>query len=274
MTVLLLVFISFVLPMTKRQRLYYLIELQYLGFRYHGWAKQPEVKTVQGMVNRTLKFILEDIAFKTLGAGRTDAMVSANQGYFELFTYEPLDFEKLLNDLNINLPHDIRAIAIKEVDAGFNVIQDVEEKEYAYLFSHSEKNHPFAAPFIVYIRENLDVTLMKQGAKLFEGTHDFRQYCYQAKKETSCVRTINSSEIVINDILTANFFPEESFVYKVKGRGFMRHQVRLIMGTLFSLGKGEITLGEIEASLKNPEAKPLYYIAPASGLMLGSVSYE
>ncbi len=253
---------------------YYLIEIQYLGFRYHGWAKQPEVKTVQGMINRTLKFILGDLRFKTLGAGRTDAMVSSSQGYFELFTYEAVDHDQLLIDLNINLPHDIRAINIKKVDAKFNVIQDVNEKEYTYLFSSGEKNHPYAAPFIVYVRDSLDVELMQKGAKLFEGTHDFRQYCYQAKEETSCIRTIDSSEIVTNDILTASFFPKESFVYKVKGSGFMRHQVRLIMGTLFSLGKGEITLDDIAESLKNSTEKPLYYIAPASGLMLNGVKYQ
>jgi tRNA pseudouridine38-40 synthase len=260
--------------MTKEKRYYYLIEFQYLGFRYHGWAKQPDVKTVQGMVNRTLKYILGEARFKTLGAGRTDAMVSANQGYFELFVYEPLEPGQLLQDLNTNLPHDIHALSIEEVDGQFNVIQDVKEKEYTYLFSFGKKNHPYAAPYMVFITVNLDVELMKQGAKLFEGTHDFRQYCYQPKPETSCIRTINASEIGINDILTASFFPAESFVYKVKGSGFMRNQVRLIMGTLISLGKGELSLEDIRISLKNPEGKPLYYIAPASGLMLNSVQYK
>ncbi len=258
----------------EKSTYYYLIEIQYLGFRYHGWAKQPNVKTVQGMIHKTLKFVLGDLRFKTLGAGRTDAMVSSSQGYFELFTYEVVDHNRLLIDLNINLPHDIRAISIKEVDSDFNVIQSVSEKEYTYLFSYGEKNHPYAAPFLVYIREALDIELMQKGAKLFEGSHDFRQYCYQPKDETSCVRTIDSSEIVVNDILTASFFPKESFAYKVKGSGFMRHQVRLIMGALFSLGKGEITLDDITKSLKNPTAKPLYYIAPASGLMLHSVKYD
>lgn len=260
--------------MSKEKRYYYLIEFQYLGFRYHGWAKQPNVKTVQGMVNRTLKFILGEERFKTLGAGRTDAMVSANQGYFELFVYEPLEPDQLLTDLNINLPHDINAVSIKQVDSQFNVIQDVKEKEYTYLFSYGEKNHPYAAPYMVYLREILDIEIMKKGAKLFEGAHDFRQYCYQPKPETSCIRTINSSEIGINDVLTASFFPAESFAYKVKGSGFMRNQVRLIMGTLISLGKGELSLEYINASLTNPEGKPLYYIAPASGLMLNSVKYS
>jgi len=226
------------------------------------------------MINRTLKFILGDQKFKTLGAGRTDAMVSSQQGFFELFLKEPIVQDQFFDDLNINLPSDIRAISIKEVDHHFNVIQDVEEKEYSYLFSYSQKNHPFAAPFMVYMRDDLDINLMKSGAKLFEGEHDFRQYCYHAKPETSCVRTIMASEIVSNELHTASFFPKESFLYRVKGSGFMRHQVRLIMGTLFSLGKGELTLDDVKSSLSNPEEKPLYYIAPASGLMLSSLQYK
>ena len=67
------------------KKFYYLIDIQYLGYRFHGWQKQPKVKTLQFMVDRTLKFILEKQSFKTLAAGRTDAMVSANETAIELF---------------------------------------------------------------------------------------------------------------------------------------------------------------------------------------------
>ena len=61
------------------KRSYYIIEIQYLGFRFHGWQKQPEVNTVQRMIERTLSYVLEHKKFKTLAAGRTDAKVSVNQ---------------------------------------------------------------------------------------------------------------------------------------------------------------------------------------------------
>ncbi|MDX1470844.1 MAG: tRNA pseudouridine(38-40) synthase TruA, partial [Flavobacteriaceae bacterium] len=62
-----------------RKRHYYLIKLQYLGYRFHGWQKQPKLKTVHLMIDKTLKYIFEEKVFKTLGAGRTDAMVSAEE---------------------------------------------------------------------------------------------------------------------------------------------------------------------------------------------------
>ena len=61
---------------------YYLVHIQYLGFRFHGWQRQPGVKTVESMVVKTLAFILGHEDFKILGAGRTDAMVSAGDAAF------------------------------------------------------------------------------------------------------------------------------------------------------------------------------------------------
>jgi tRNA pseudouridine38-40 synthase len=253
---------------------YYLIEVQYLGFRYHGWQRQPDVKTIQEMIERTLNYVLKETPFKILGASRTDAMVSSNHSAFELFLHDPIDAEQLFLDFNENLPADIRALSIEEVDAKFNIIQSPKVKEYVYLFSVESKNHPFAAPFITYIREQLDLDLMKKGAQLFEGNHNFKEYCYKPSEKTVFQRDIMLSEIVKNDVLTANFFPDTSYVLRVKGKGFMRNQIRLMMGRLIRLGRGETSLDEIEKSLESPVSNPEYFIAPASGLMLYNIKIE
>jgi tRNA pseudouridine38-40 synthase len=258
------------------KRYYYLITIQYLGYRFHGWQKQPDVKTVHLMIDRTLKFILKDIKFKTLGAGRTDAMVSASEAALELFIYnEPiLDFDAFLDLFNHNLPQDIRALSIKEVDKTFNVIQDSNLKEYHYVFSEGGKNHPFCAPILTTILDSLDVDLMKRGAKLFEGTHNFKPYCYRATDKGEYIRTLESVEIVNNTIYTANFFPEQSYVFKVVGKGFMRNQIRLMFGALIKLGRGEISLDYLEGTLKMESKEVMDYIAPASGLILHAIDFD
>jgi tRNA pseudouridine38-40 synthase len=258
------------------KRYYYLIKLQYLGYRFHGWQKQPDVKTVHLMIDRTLKFILEDVRFKTLGAGRTDAMVSANEAALELFIYnEPItDFKAFLELFNHNLPQDIRALSIEEVDERFNIIQDSKLKEYHYVFSEGQKNHPFCAPILTTILEPLNVDVMKEGARLFEGTHNFKTYCYRATDKGEYNRTIQSSEIIDNDLYTASFFPEQSYVYRVIGKGFMRNQIRLMFGALIKLGRGEVTLDYIENTLKQESEEVMDYIAPASGLILHTVNFE
>ncbi|ELR68293.1 tRNA pseudouridine synthase A [Fulvivirga imtechensis AK7] len=255
------------------KKYYYLVEIQFLGFRYHGWQKQPNVKTVQGMVEKTLCFIFDHNNFRTLGSSRTDAMVSAHHYAFELFTRQPVDADSLLHDLNTNLPNDIRALAVKEVGEEFNIIQSPKVKEYLYLFSFGEKNHPFCAPFMVYMAGNLDIDMMKAGAKQFEGVHNFKKYCCKPSADTVLVREVLTCEIVENDIHTSNFFPDKSYLLRVRGQGFLRHQVRLMMGALFSLGRGELTLADIELSLKGDDDEPLSFIAPSSGLILHQIDF-
>ena len=227
------------------------------------------------MIDKTLRFILEKKPFKTLGSGRTDAMVSANDAAFELFLSEPIeDLSSFMELFNFNLPQDIRVLNIKEVNKAFNIIQNSKVKEYLYLFSEGKKNHPFCAPLITTILEPLDVELMKHGAKCFEGSHYFKSYCYKATNDGVYNRTIDTCEIVENDIIKANFFPEKSYILRVRGKGFMRNQIRLMMGTLIKLGRGDITIAYIQNSLKPDSKEVMDYIAPASGLILNKVEFN
>jgi len=256
------------------KRYFYLIELQYLGFRYSGWQKQPNVLTVEKMVARTIAYVLGHKKFKLLASGRTDAKVSANMACVELFLEgEPLEMDEFFSLFNKNLPSDIRALAIKEVDTTFNIIEAPKGKEYIYLFSFGKKTHPFAAPFMTTLLAELDLELMKKGAKLFEGTHDFRNYAYKAKPETKTIGEIERSEIIKNTLYTANFFPTYSYVFRIRGKGFKRHQIRLMMGVLFDLGQGKIDLDFIRKTLEANTIIKLEYIAPASGLILNDVLF-
>ncbi len=256
-------------------RFYYLIKVQYLGYRLHGWQRQPGFKTVEGLIKKTFKFILPDRRFKVLGSSRTDSMVSANESAFELFLEEePLqEFGEFLKLLNKNLPPDIRALGIEEVDGKFNIIQHSKQKEYHYLFSYGEKNHPFCAPLMTNIQEALDIELMKEGAKLFKGMHHFQNFCVRSSGKSIYEREVQFSEIQENTLYTANFFPVKSYVLIVKGSGFLRYQIRLMMGTLIQLGKGELGLNDIQESLKADVDNQMTYIAPASGLILHKIEF-
>ncbi|WP_405378023.1 tRNA pseudouridine(38-40) synthase TruA [Nonlabens sp. Asnod3-A02] len=258
-------------PFAQHRRQFFLIKMQYLGFRFHGWQKQPNnIPTVEHMVTRTLRYVLDHSNFKILAAGRTDAKVSVNEAWIELFldASEELEMEQFLIDFNQNLPSDIRALAVQKTDKHFNVIQAPKVKEYIYLFSHGQKFHPFCASMMVYMKESLDIDVMMQAARLFEGTHDFWSYTYKPTETTITTSTIESCFIEKNELFTANFFPEESFVFRVKGEGFKRHQVRLMVGMLFDLGMHKLTLDEFKETLEGSKKIHLSHIAPPSGLML------
>ncbi len=227
------------------------------------------------MVDKTLSFTVLKQDFKTIGVGRTDAKVSANCYYFQLFTHLILDENVFLESLNSNFPADFRAISMQKIDTSFNIIGAEKVKEYHYYFSFGTKNNPYAAPFIVNVNDDLHIELMQKAAQLFSGEHYFHKYCTKPSENTIFKRTVDSCEIVVNDILVANFFPEKSYILKVKGKGFLRYQIRLMMATLFEVGKGNLDLQFIESSLKEDnDRKSLRNIAPSSGLQLYDVDLQ
>lgn len=227
------------------------------------------------MIDKTLKYILDGKRFKTLGSGRTDAMVSANESAFELFLYHEIEnINAFLELFNYNLPQDIRILSIEAVTKEFNIIQDSKVKEYLYIFACGNKFHPFCAPILTTILVNLDIEKMKKGAKLFQGKHFFKSYCYKATDNGVYEREIDLCEIVENTEFSASFFPEESFLLRVKGKGFMRNQIRLMMGALLQVGKGELSLENLKASLVPDNNIPIDYIAPASGLILNKIEFN
>lgn len=220
---------------------------------------------------------MPDASYKILGTSRTDAMVSAEESAFELFLdHQPLeDPENFLELFNKNLPQDIRALSIEEVDDKFNIIQHSKTKQYAYLFSVGNKFHPFCAPFMANFQEDLDIEKMKEAARLFEGKHDFSNYCVRVSEKSTFEREMLRAEIVENELYTANFFPEHSYIFHIHAAGFLRHQVRLMMGALVLAGRGELSLEDIRDSLR-PGSSHLQmdYIAPASGLILHKIEFD
>jgi len=228
------------------------------------------------MIDQSINYVLGgEQKFRTLGASRTDAMVSANHAVFELFIDEELQQEHFLSTLNENLPSDIKAVSITQTTADFNVIQHPKTKEYLYLFAFGEKHHPFAASMMALFPFDLDIERMKEGALLFEGTHNFKKFCYKPSAHVSNFeRHIDTSYITENTIYTANFFPEKSFAFHVHGKGFMRYQIRLMMGQLIRLGKDECSLQELKDAIEQPQGSYFSYAAPASGLILHKINFE
>ncbi len=225
------------------------------------------------MLDKTFEFILGANNYKSLGSSRTDAMVSANESLVQLISTKELgqDFLELLNR---NLPSDIRALEIRDFPENFNIIQSPKSKEYLYLFSFGEKPHPFSSSFLLNIPDQLDIEMMKKGAKIFEGEHNFLSYCAKPSKGIQPIRRIDHCEIIPNTFFQGSFFPEESYALKIVSKGFMRNQVRLMMGQLFKLGLAEISLSDLEESLNNPKAGSLKSIAPPSALILNKINFD
>ncbi|MFO7826690.1 MAG: tRNA pseudouridine(38-40) synthase TruA [Cyclobacterium sp.] len=252
----------------------YLIRIQYLGLRYHGWQVQKGVKTVQGTLEKCIRFVLGHEDFNVLGASRTDSGVSCLDGAFELFLRQPLDILPFISEVNTYLPTDIRLLTGQAVPVDFNIIQDVREKQYGYYFANGEKPHPFLAGNLAYVGRALDITSMTQGAAVFEGEHDFRRFCSQGKNTGDFVRTIHCADICPAEAELPFLAGERVWVFRVRGKGFLMHQVRRMVAALFLLGEGLISLDELKQALNSDDRSPLSPKAPANGLVLESISFN
>lgn len=245
----------------------YLLKIQFLGFRFSGWQKQVNAKTIHELVDKSLSYVLVNQEYKTIGMSRTDAKVSAKCYFIHLFVHEKFEEDQFANDLNFNFPQDIRLLEVHEIPTSFDLISAAKLKTYHYYFSKGDKVHPYASPFLHGVIDDLDIELMKEGAQLFEGKHNFRSFCTKPSEHTKVIRTVDYCRITPNTEFTASFFPKQSYVLEVRAAGFLRYQIRLMMATLIELGKGNIDLDFIRKALANGDSdRPLPFIAPASGL--------
>ena len=258
-----------------QQTHHYLLILQFLGFRYSGWQRQPGTKTVEGMLRKTLRFVLPGRSFKLLGAGRTDALVSAEAFAVQfMLSGAALDSEpEFFSGMNRNLPPDIRLLSLQQVPTEFNVIRDSLSKTYRYYFAFGSKPHPFCAPFLGYFEGPLDMDLMKEAAGFFVGEHNFRAFIGSPSEKTRTLRHIALCHVKENRDFTASFFPEQSYFLEVTGPGFGRYQVRRIMAALVALGRGTLEKEVLLDALQTGRDPGLKEIAPASGLHLIDVRF-
>jgi len=252
----------------------YLFWIQYLGLRYHGWQKQPNLKTIQGRLERVIRYVLGHENFSVLAAGRTDSGVSCEKGAFELFNIAPLVIEDFIREANISLPDDIKILSGQSVGPRFNIIQDVIGKEYRYYFSTGEKPHPFATANIFWMEGALDFELIKSAVELYKGTYDFRRFCTKGKNTENYTRTIYEAEILRSEGFGGTYYPEHIYCFRVKGSGFLMHQVRMMVEALFKIGNGEIDRKELAKALLGEEGPPLVGKAPAHGLVLHEVMFD
>lgn len=261
-----------------RSHYFYLLEISFLGFKYHGYAIQPSHKTIQGQLEKTIRFVLgKQVPFKTLGCSRTDARVSAKRFYTELFLETPITDEvAFLEQMQQNLPQDIQLHSLKKIDANFNVINDVKFKTYSYTFIASKNYNVFNAPFLMHFRETLDMNKMQNAAKLFEGEHNFELFQKGKNEQSKFIRHIDFCEIV--EISDSNFpakCDEKVYRMTVKSKGFFRYQIRMMMGFLVEIGRGERSLKELEATLSGEAIeKPLHFAVAGQALCLENVSYD
>lgn len=254
----------------------YKIVVQYKGTAYSGFQIQANDKTIQGEINKALTVLSKTDEVKSIGSGRTDAGVHALAQVMRIEIPVYIPAENLHRALNSNLPDDIRVLSAEMCTRDFHPIYSAQSKEYNYVFSNAQVISPFASELVSHFSQSLDIEAMRNGCALFCGEHDFLNFQCTGTEIESTVRKITTCELIHYQSTGhwAHLLPDY-YVLKIIGNGFLKQMVRLIMGALWALGTGKISLLDIEHSLKknNPLPRRLGPTAPPQGLYLKEVHY-
>ncbi len=252
---------------------HYKLLIQYKGTRYLGWQIQPLESglTVQGQLNSALKVISKNENIRSMAAGRTDAGVHALGQIAKVSLELAIEPSNLIKALNVNLPDDIRVLSAEVTDDKFLPTVHAKSKEYHYRFTYGKTPSPLQGELIANYTFELDISKMKEACKLLIGTHDFCNFYCEGTEVSHHVREIYACEIF--QVEMGNWMLPEHFVFRIVGNGFLKQMVRLIMGALWNVGRGKISLEEFQAALSAKRVSRLGPVAPPNGLYMVCVNY-
>ena len=239
------------------------LDICYDGTRYRGWQRLPgKDDTIQGKLETALSRILDE-PIEISGSGRTDAGVHAKGQVANFHCESAMPSGEILENLRRYLPEDIGIYSCRDVSPRFHARLNAKEKTYRYRIWNSPQPCVFERRFVAVMPETLDISAMKEAAKLLLGEHDFSAFCGNAKMKKSTVRYIRSISITRQgDELWLEF----------TGNGFLHNMVRILVGTLVEVGRGERTVESIPSLFGGKRAEA-GFLAPAQGLCLMEVFY-
>lgn len=243
----------------------YLIKIEYDGTNFVGWQIQKNGKSVQEMVENALgKFFGSKI--KIIGAGRTDKGVHATYQCANFLTKNKIKNKKnFLSSINFFLGDNlISIIDIERKKKNFNSRFSAKERTYKYKIINR------LGPLSIYknkawhVRKKLDLKLLKKGAKVLIGTHDFSTFRASSCTAKSAIKRMNLVKIERKD---------EKILIIFKSKSFLQNQVRSMVGCLEHLSSGKWTLDKFKKVLKSRQRSKCARPAPAHGLYLTNIRY-
>ena len=239
------------------------LNLCYEGTRYKGWQRLKTAdNTIQSKLETALSRILNE-PIEVSGSGRTDAGTHALCQVANFHCNSDMPAKEILEQLRKYLPEDIGVYSCKDASERFHARLNAKTKTYCYRVWNSDQPCVFERKFVYVDTRTVDLEKMRSAAKHFLGEHDFSAFCANKHMKKSTNRYIQSLDI---DVVG----PEIRFT--VTGNGFLHHMVRILVGTLLEVGRGERSADSV-AGLFGAERAQAGELIPACGLCLMEVNY-
>jgi len=233
--------------------------VEYNGTHFHGWQLQEEgVRTVQGEIERALS-IVANHPVRVFCAGRTDAGVHAIEQVIHFETDAVRSNKSWVFGCNVNLPHDVNVLWVKEVSDDFHARFDAVARSYEYRILNTEVRSSLNSDFVLWEPRKIDLEKFKEAAKILVGEHDFSSFRGHLCQAKSPIKNIEFIDIDMRESL---------IIINIKSNAFLHHMVRNIVGTLLKVGRMEEkpswveeVLGKKDRKFAGPTARPegLYF---------------
>ncbi|MBQ2713716.1 MAG: tRNA pseudouridine(38-40) synthase TruA [Clostridia bacterium] len=242
-----------------------LLTIQYNGKNFSGWQRQKNALSIEEVLENKISALLgQPIVLEA--SGRTDAGVHAYAQTAHFETSSNFDIEKLPQAINFGLDENISVVSAKEVAKNFHARFSVKKKTYLYKTYQSKFNLPLFesthAKTHELLTQNFDKMVL--ASRHFLGTHNFRAFCSTQTNAKTFERTIFDIKLKKSNG-TIDFF--------ITGSGFLYNMVRIIVGTLISVGEGKILPEEIPDIISSQDRKKAGKTMPAHALYLYKVYY-
>ena len=244
-----------------------LLTIAYDGTRYSGWQKQlsPEVITVEGELEKALRILFRAPELTCIGASRTDRGVHALGQRATIDVDTTIPVEKIPLAIRPLLPDDIVVVKVEEVPMDFHPRYDCVKKTYEYRIWNGKIKNPKERLYSAFVYSSLNVEKMNIAAKKFIGTYDFAAFCAAGSNVSTTVRTIFDCYVK----------QEGDMIYiYVTGDGFLYNMVRIMAGTLISVGQGKISHEEIIEIILSKDRQRAGQTAEPQALTLQEIYYD
>jgi tRNA pseudouridine38-40 synthase len=235
------------------------IDIAYDGRRFHGWARQPELRTVQGVLEAALTRLHSGRPIELTVAGRTDTGVHA-WGQVASYEGEPV----ALRAVNALLPPDVAVRASAPAPDGFDARRDARSRTYCFRVLNSPVKDPFQHGRVLWWPRRIDRSLLHACAALLPGRHDFTAFTPTETEHVHFAREVLRAEWVEHGDLLELW---------IEADAFMRHMNRVLVGTMLQVAGGHRSVEAFAALLEGAHRRDAGPTAEPHGLYFAAVSY-
>ncbi len=242
----------------------YKVLVAYDGWNYAGWQKQINAQGIQEVIEKALgKINQEEISI--VASGRTDAKVHAKGQVFHFDSIKEIPCSRYIDALNTLLPKDIRIQQMEIVDEAFHARFSALSKQYDFICTRDQAD-PFSYRYKQIVWSNIDIDAMRNASQYLIGTHDFTSFSSsRIDQRKPRVKTISSISIEEKG---------KDIIISFLGTGFLRYQVRMMVGTLIEVGKHRLETKDVQSILEAKNKEACRFNAQAQGLYLMKVNYD